>query len=319
MRFLRVGLCVALCAGAGLSARAEGLKLKEVPADAKWVGHLDVDAMHKSVIVERSWTKLLEIVPGARARLEKSGEVLGLDETSDIHGVTVYGKTIGDKDGVMIVRVKVDKAKLEVLADKAEGHAVTEDGGYRIHTWTENRRGKKRPAAGAIRGDDTIVFAKTAEVVKAALAVLDGKSAGMADDGPLRGKSFPGAIALFRVVGVSEAKLPGDPPLARQIASYRFTVGENDGKCYYRGHAVMVDEEAAKQAKVVLDGLRAFGLLHVRGDAQGKAIVDASTIRVEGKDVIFGVEAPVDAVWDQIVKHAKIAIEHHRKHRNADR
>lgn len=319
MRLLTAGLLAGLCACPGLSARAEGLKLSEVSADAKCVAHADVDAMHKSVVVGKSWDKLLEITPGARERLEKVGERLGFAGTNDIHGITVYGKVLGDKNGVMIVHAKIDKAKLEALADKADEHNVTEDGSHRIHTWTETHRGKKRSAAGAIRGDDTLVLAKTADAVKAALAVLDGKSAGMAEDGPLRGKSFPGAIALFRVTGVSSMKLPGDPPLAKQVDSYRVTVGENDGKSFYRAHAVLVDEDAAKQAKTVLEGLRAFGLLHVRGDAQGKAIVDASTIRVEGKDVMVGVEASVDDVWDQIVKHGKVVIEQHKKHRDAGR
>jgi hypothetical protein len=320
MRFVKATMAATVLVG-GLSlasgARAEALKLNQVAADSKWVGHVDVDAMRGSTLVRKAWDKAMELRPAAKDHLAKIHELLGVDLAADLHAITVYGKVVGKEDGVMIVQAKLDRAKLEAMAAKAPEHKVVEAGPYKIHSWLHDDHGHKKPVAGAIQADDRLVLAGSVDEVKAALAVIDGKSSAMADDGPLRGRAVPGATAVFRVVGIYEAKLPGDPAMAKQMESYRFTMGEIDGKVFYRARATMTNEEVVGQLKTVLDGFLALGQIHVKGDAQGKSLLDATKVATEGKNVTVTFSAPVDAVWDQVVKHAKIAIEHRREARKA--
>ena len=316
MTTARWGLAVAVLValGCGAEARADALQLKQVAADAKWVGHIDCDAMRASTVVQKAWDKVLELHKDARAHLDKAHEVLGIDLTEDIHCVTVYGKVVGKENGVALLHAKLDRAKLEGLVAKAQDHKVAEAGAYKIHSWIHNDHGKSKPVSGAIRGDDLVVLAGCVDDVKAALAVLDGKAPAMADDGPLRGRTWPGACLLFRVVGISEAKLPGEPPLAKQTESYRFAIGENDGKVFYRSRAVMTNEEVVGQVKKILEGIHALAMIHVKDDAKGKAMLDAFQLTTEGKNVTVSAEVPAADVWDQIVKHGKIIIERRKAH-----
>ena len=42
-------------------------------------------------------------------------------------------------------------------------------------------------------------------------------------------------------------------------------------------------------------------------------MVDATQLTTEGKNVTVSLSAPADDVWEQIVKHGKIVIEHAAK------
>jgi hypothetical protein len=316
MKFVTAGLAtvMVLALGSGPLARADALKLEQVSADAKWVGHVDCDAMRASTVVNKAWDKLMELDKGARGHLEKVRAELGMDLAQDLHCITVYGKTIGKEEGVLIAHAKFDRAKLEGMAPRAPDHKVVEAGPYKIHSWTMNDHGRSRPAAGAFRDDDLLVLSGSVDEVKAALAVLDGKAPAITEEGPLRGRIPPGTCALFRVTGIAEAKLPGKPALASQMESYRATIGENDGKVFYRARAIMTNEEIVGQLKTVLDGFRALGQIHVTGDAQGKAMLDATQVTTEGKNVTITCTVPAADVWDQIVKHGKIVIDRRRAH-----
>jgi len=58
-KMLLLGVGLALAAGLGwtASARAEPLDPAQVSAEAKWLAHLDVDAMRASTVVQRAWKK----------------------------------------------------------------------------------------------------------------------------------------------------------------------------------------------------------------------------------------------------------------------
>jgi hypothetical protein len=311
MTSARWGLAAAVLVALGMSseARAGGLELKQVAADAKWVAHVDCDAMRTSTVVQKAWDKLLDLDKGAKGRIEEARNGLGMDITEDLHSITVYGSELGKEPVAVIFNAKINREKLEGLAANLPDHKVVDAGPYKVHSWTHQEKGHTRPIAGAIKGDNLVVLAENADRVKAALAVLDGKAPAMADDGPLRGRAVPGAMAVLRVTGIAGAKIPNKPALVEQTESFRFTIGENEGKVFYRARATMTNEEVVGQVKTVLEGVRALAQIHVKGDAKGKAIVDATQVTTEGKNVTVSLSVPADDMWEQIVKHGKIVIE----------
>ena len=135
---LLLGVGLALAAGLGFvaAARAEPLNLAQVPADAKWVGHVDVDAVWASTVVKKAWKKGLELRKDAQARLDKLRERIGMDITKDVHGLTAYGKEPGKETGVLIVHAKLDQKFLLDKAEKAPDHKVEKFESYDLHSWT---------------------------------------------------------------------------------------------------------------------------------------------------------------------------------------
>ena len=272
MTTARWGLVAAvlMALGLGAEARAGSLELKQVAADAKWVAHVDCDAMRTSTVVRKAWDKLLDLNKGAKGHLEEASNALGMDITEDLHSLTLYGSEIGKAPAAAIINAKINREKLEGLVANLPDHKVVDAGPYKVHSWTHQEKDKSRPIAGAIKGDNLVIFAENAERVKAALAVLDGKAPAMADDGPLRGRAVPGAMALLRVTGIAQAKIPNKPALVEQTESFRFTIGENEGKVFYRARATMTNEEVVGQLKTVLEGFRALAQIHVRATRRAR-------------------------------------------------
>ena len=150
MLWLGVGLALAAGLGWTAAAQAEPLDLAQVAADAKWVAHLDVDALRASTVVEKAWKKGLEMHKDAQAHLDKLREKIGLDICKDVHGLTAYGKEPGKHTGVLIVHAKLDQKFLLDKAQKAPDHKVTKFESYDLHSWTAKHHGQSRTVWGTL-------------------------------------------------------------------------------------------------------------------------------------------------------------------------
>ncbi len=314
---MRIGMgcavVLSLVLGTVVRTQAGPFDPKQVPADAKWVAHVNYDAMKESVVVRRAWEKLLDRHPDADQKLDQAKDDWGINLKEDLHGTTIYGKTIGKHEGVMIVQAKVNKKVLLEKAEKAPDHKVTKAGDYDIHSWThKDPHHGARTVFGAFHGDNAVVFASSADELKAALDVLDGKGATMPEEGAKR--IPPGTILGGWVSGLAEAQLPVKAPLAKQVNWHAFVLGENNGQSFFHSVTVMTNEDVVGQVKTILDGLRALGTLHVGNNEKGKEMVKAVKIETEGKRVSVSWSGSADDVWDMIVLHAKIVKERRAKH-----
>lgn len=303
MRISVVGMALVLALGLDAVAQAAPLDLKQVPADAKWLVSVDVDAMRASTVVQNAWKKCLEMHPQAK-HMGMVKSFIGMDPCTDLHGITMYGKELGKHTGVMILSAKMDRKPLTKLAERAPDHKMVKHGDYEIHSWTAKHHGQSKPGAGAFYKDG-IVFASSVEELKAALDLLGGKGSSVSADSPLGGRVLPGTTVLMRVTGVAKAASPGKCPVLKQMESARFAMGEYNGQSFFRAKAVMTNTEVVGLVKAVLDGGRALAVLHTRDDAQGKKMVDALKVTTEEKTLRISWSAPAADVWDMIQKHAK--------------
>ncbi len=313
MKLLGVGIALALMVGLVAVARAESLDLKQVPADAKWLGHVDVDAMRTSIVVQKAWAKGMEMHKDAAAHLAKLRDKLGLDICKDLHGLTFYGKQVGKHTGVLIVNAKVNQKLLLEKAAKAPDHKVTKFGSYDLHTWTDKHHGPAHTVAGTFYKGDRLVFASSLDELKAALNVLDGKSPSVGSNSPLAGKVRPGTTFLLRVSGLAEANLPCKAPVVKQIESAHISVGESGGQSFLHARATMKTTEVTQQVKAIVDGGKALAAMHVANDAAAKKLVDALQVTAEGTTLNVRWTGSANDVWNLLEKHAKRMAELHGK------
>ena len=92
MRLLKIASGLALVLGLAAAANAAPLDPKQVPAEAKWLMHVDVDAMRQATVVQKAWKKGLEMHKEAQQHLDKLKTAIGMDICKDLHGVTAYGR-----------------------------------------------------------------------------------------------------------------------------------------------------------------------------------------------------------------------------------
>lgn len=307
IRFFRAVPSLAVVAWAA-SAAAAPLDLARVSAGAQWLMHLDMDAARDSTVLDRGWKRALSMHPQAEPMLRMWAGMMGMDPRQDLRDVTMYGLDTDKRNGVMIVRAKVNREMLEKMVEKAPDHETMKHGTHVLHSWThkgwkgQGRKGQKgERVVGAFQRDDVLVFARTPDRVKAALDVLDGGAAAVDRDGPLGGRVRPGSIFVARAAAV-------DPdtkcPVLRQGRSFRVALGENDGESFYRARLDMQSDTAADQAEDVVEGMEALARLRWGDDAGAMKLVDGLTTSTDGSTCMIAWDAPADEVWSVVEKAA---------------
>ena len=184
MRSLSMKLFASTFAALALFAavgQAAPLESKNVAADAKWVVHVDVDAVRDSHVVQKAFETCPFLKDDSGKHFDMIRDKMGVDLRKDLHGITLYGRDTDKTHAVAIVFATVNQKLLLDKAEKATDHKVTKHGEIDIHSWTQKHGEKTHPAAGAFYKPDVLVFAASAEGVAAAIDVLDGKSAGITD------------------------------------------------------------------------------------------------------------------------------------------
>lgn len=288
-----VALAAALLRPAPLAAAP--LDPATVAADAKWLMHLDMDAARDSVVVTRAWEKMQKMHPHAGGMMDMAARMTGMDPRTDLRDVTAWGLDTDKRNGVMIVRGKVNRELLEKMVAKAPDHQTMEHRTHTLHAWTHKgwrgRGGEK--VVGAFHRDDVMVFGRTPEKVRAALDVLDGTAGGVAGDGPLGGRVRPGSILVARAAAV-------DPdtrcPVLKQGRAFRVALGESEGKSFYRARLQMESPAAADAVEDVVEGFTALGRLRWNADADAMQLVNAVEVDVAGDACTIAWDAGAERV-----------------------
>jgi hypothetical protein len=121
-------------------AAAAPLDAKAVPADAKWVVHVDVDALAKS----ETW-KLVEPRLAARPNYGKSKaeieRLFAAQLPRDLRDVTLFGPGAGEADAVVVVRAAVDQERVKTLLSLNESYTTQTIGGQTVHGWRDEGKG----------------------------------------------------------------------------------------------------------------------------------------------------------------------------------
>ncbi len=287
-------------------AVAAPLELKQVAADAKWLAHLDLDAVRASTVVQKAWQKGMEKHKDAQTKLDFVRTMLNMDPTKDVHGITFYGQQIGKPAGVAIVSAAMDPDRILGLTAAISGRETTRHGDCDIHCWTRKRHEHTWAIAAAFRGKDQLVVGNSVESVKAALDVLAGKSPGLTADAKLAGHVPAGTTILLRAEGIAEADLHCcKAPVVKQIDSFRLVSGETEGQSFFRARVTMTNPEAAAQGLAVLQGGKAQGNLFC-ADELGRKLINALNPKAEGPALTILWTASADDVWEETQKIEKL-------------
>ena len=165
--------------------------LQQVAADAKWVVHVDVDALRASKVVQNAYHKCMEMHKDAAEHMDKITGIIGMDPRKDLHGITIYAKDFDKCNGVLILHAEVNQTLLKAAVAVAPEHKVTKHGDIEVHTWAAKGPHGSHPAAGAFFKPNVLVFGGSADAVAAALDVLAGKSSGVSGTSLLAGRTAP--------------------------------------------------------------------------------------------------------------------------------
>jgi hypothetical protein len=273
------------------AVRADGLHKDRVPSAARWVVHLDIEALRKSrlydVVREESTKDGSE---GLDAGLAHIRAFAGLDPTVDLKSITLYCTVKSEKGCVALLsgNGNVDGAlqKLQTM----EHYRTTVIGSYALHTWGGDHDTWYAYANRTEGSDERLLVASqdTDQLVHAiALLQGGGETIASAPRAPFLALPSAGSI-LYAAAGESLNELGEIEPMsavAKLARTVVLDVGEDRDGLFAHAALDTRKPEDAQRIQQVLQGAVALVALvgdeqHTEARAKLQHIVDAVHLTV---------------------------------------
>jgi hypothetical protein len=285
MRMRRLVVTGALLA-CGAAALAGPLNSGWVRGDAAWVVHVDVEAGVRSSVgrylLENAHRWDVHACEQIRART-------GMDVSSEILGLTIYGRECDGSDAVAVVHTTAAiDSFLDKLRAQEPSYRVVESAGRKLDSWMEH--GSERYGHVLRREGDhrLIIVGRDQRAVEAAIAQVERREAAE-EPRVLATKPRPGSVVFVAASDLGPAAERARAVVVKKMKQMRLDLGEAGGELFAD---VLVTTGSAADAKDVyrsIDGSVALGrLLLLQGDARFAALAEAAdglTVSAEGSKV----------------------------------
>jgi hypothetical protein len=315
MKRLLAVFALTLIWNAGGNCRAGAIDPGSVAADAKWLVHIDFDALRESKVAQHAHEEILKH-ERAKEILAKVQDMTGMDPQKDLHGLTAYGAGFKPHSGVLIVYAHADRDKLLALMKSRPDFKTTSADDLELYSWTEGRGERKHDVIVAFPKEGVAVIAGSADQVKRASSVVRG-GGGLTRSSPLIGDAPPETIFRLAAAGLGDAELPVKIDLLKKIERISIVAAEHDGTDFQHLRVVTTDGETAKQLKSIADGIKAMVDLHVADRPELKKIVDATKIEQDDKTLAIDWSGSSESVSHMLDKAHEALIKHIREHHAA--
>lgn len=140
--------------GNGQFVQAGDLKPEHVPADAKWVVHVDLEQLLDTELVQTVRERRPEIVENVRQWIRQQ---YGIDPRSDLMSVTMFSKDYEEYTGSMILQAKYDPQKVEQQLREAEQLETTQWNDMTFYTFqvAKHQAAEKQNKFGQLKSSRT--------------------------------------------------------------------------------------------------------------------------------------------------------------------
>jgi hypothetical protein len=275
-----------------------------VSAQADWTVHVDMEAAARSAVGKY----LLSRPDRFHIGIEQAKAELGMDPFKDIKSLTVYGSADDPGDGVVIVACTPAVDALVERLRKDEHYRAEEDGGVRIHVWTEQGRtrfGAVRP--GTDEGERVVFLADSREHLLAGLRVAEGGA-------PSRAASDRPAPSAGSILFVDAREVPrplraaqGAGQFIKLVQGVLIDVGESADQLYADLSLTADSTENATSLLQAAQGFLAVGRMMARKTPESRQFAgfcDAMTMTTEGTKFTARWRYDVKGMIEALREHA---------------
>lgn len=284
---------------------------QHLPTDAKWVCHLNVEAVKNCELVQ-AFQKECPKTKECLAKMKAISAVVGMNPAEDLLGVTLYDTGYARRQGVMLVHVKqVDQEKLLGLLKKKEpDHKTAKHGDRTLYSWTARKgRDHEHPVTACFADGKTIVFSHDVDHVRAALDVIDGKTKSLVADSPLTNGLSKKAMLVSRAMDIdAKYKEVTRCPVLKNCTQATVQWAERKGRLVARYELETDSQEIAQNFKSVVDGLRGLVSLRFGDDEAVTKVIDG--LKCKAKNTSFTLTW--QASTDDMRAAARKCIEKHK-------
>ncbi|MES2660121.1 MAG: hypothetical protein V4689_15975 [Verrucomicrobiota bacterium] len=238
-------LCLLALTG---SLQAAELVSSQIPASAKWVLHLDMDAMRGSMT---GIAVLAKIQADHGAKLQAFKRISSVHLVNDLQGITLFGDG-KPEHAVALVHGKFDQAHMVDVVKASDDYSEETHAGFTIHSWKD----KKASQNAAFANDNLLVFSRQEDALKQELDTLKANTPATAD--PVF-TANGGKPIIAATANLAKIELPADASKILRLASVlRLAAGESNGRFSIHMGAESADPKHANRLRRMLDGILAL-------------------------------------------------------------
>lgn len=280
----------------------------KVPADAKWVLHLDFDGLRKSKIGSEFLTRVVEPRIKSNEFLKKANLSISL---TNISGLTAYGPNFEkDGDGVLLLSTTADvKKDMDTLVGMAALSENETKDVTMVHQNPFPLYNVKDDLFVAPIGGSAVLLAKSREQVERAREVTSGKGETLAKKNPF--KAYPtepkGYFFSAMALGFNEEmQIPPQAQVLRETEGGRFLIGENGQGVFLNLVFKGKDQEATTKIQQVLQGVLALVSMSQQDNPELIELANSTKIGAEGQNVSITLNMPTAKAVQHMEKRVKL-------------
>ena len=296
MNFRRISvvMVVVALALAGI-VRADAFDPKQVPATAKWLVHVDLDALRGTQIGQAIHQKL----QNDSHFLQHMGQlkaITGIGSVEDFHDITVYGAASGDAAAVVMVHAAADRERILTMLQTNPAYSDIPYHNHSIYTWQDGQKTQY----GAFADQDMTIIGRTQEAVQTALDTLDGTGQALDAKSTMGGGAPKGALAYVAGRDLASLRKLGEAkqPAMEHVDSVGIALSEDAPNALLNGTVLAKTPAAAKQLQSIFEGIKSFVTLNANGenaDDNVKLLAKAlENLKVDVNGQNVSVTLPVD-------------------------
>lgn len=227
-----------------------------LPADTRWVLHLDLDALRNSKLGVLIQT---ELESKYNQKIKALEEWLGSNLLTDIHNFTLYGPDSQEQNTVVLAAGQFQSSKLIALLMFNPQYQETTYGPYTLYEWMAEQHGKKQ--IGTFARQNLIVISQNQQSLQQALDVLDGKLPPLSEAPWLIGSGQVPAEPILMAAADGVPKFTNAHPQAALLANAQmlfFFLWEKDSTIQTNLFLRMPDPQTALHVQQAVLGMKAI-------------------------------------------------------------
>ncbi len=277
--------------GMAAGAPAGPVRPSDIPAEAKWWAHCDVEQF-KQTAVGRTFLEMLG-EPDVARKLDALKAVFNFDLRTDLDGITACG---AGRRSAVIARGRFDESRLLTLLKAGDGYQELVVDGRTIHSWLDEgkvqKQGREKARMyGAIHRSGAAVLSEQAETAAHVLKVLDGEAAGLPDAAVPSHDTA--AVLIARMSADAVPAEQAEHPVPRGVKAAALAIAERGTNVEARLNMTLRDAATVTQIRQIVDGLRAAALLNSEKDPRAARLAEQVSVRAEEDRLEMSLSLPV--------------------------
>jgi hypothetical protein len=276
--------------------------LKGLPAGTQWLLEVDARAAASSSLAGMCKERMAVESKCAKAlaKLDAFKAATGIDVARDIDGIVVYGRAVGDKSGVAMIRGKWDVAKVTAFVGLQRDFGTRTHNDKTILTWFD-----KQAVHLCLVSPELALLSINETQLMLALDTLAGRQPGLAADSGLAGFNRVAGRPMIRFLadGVNTApQVNAQAALLQQTDTLQFSLEETpaDGALVAELALGLLSAEAAGQMVQMLQGMHALVQLKHADKPGILALMNA--VKITGADSTVTIRAAMDRALVETMK-----------------